>query len=318
MHRLTVRVWAAAASFVLAAAGSLVASVPARADVTCQAPAQPDPSGTTCTVYVGVSGGGSTPPGGTGGGSGDGSAPVCTYALTTIDCYDKQLGWWEPVTGCYLKLADPQPPVGDQAWDQHRPPDGAVYDGWCLTLAGGTAGGYKQQFWYPSITTPPSVDTLRAEALAKLHMVPPSFTLAPAKNGSGLVGMPVWLSIQVSQDSWGQPPLTATASVPGLSLTAIATGQSITWDMGDGHTVSCSNPGTPYEPSDGLRPSPTCPYTYTQPSGGQPNGAYTITATITWQVAWKASTGQTGVITPAPTTTATTTVKVGELQAVNQ
>ena len=105
--------------------------------------------------------------------------------------------------------------------------------------------------------------------------------------------------------------------MPGLSVTATATAESIAWDMGDGHTVTCKTPGTPYAASDGLAPSPDCGYTYTQPSGHMPGGTYTITATTTWKVTWTSSDGESGALPPLTTPPSTVAVKVGELQAVN-
>lgn len=35
--------------------------------------------------------------------------------------------------------------------------------------------------------------------------------------------------------------------------------------MGDGATVTCTAPGTPYTPNYGAQPSPDCGHTYTRP-----------------------------------------------------
>jgi len=126
----------------------------------------------------------------------------------------------------------------------------------------------------------------------------------------------VWLSIATTSNQYWGVQTTPPVSVPGLSVTATATTQSVTWDMGDGHSFSCPNPGRAYTPADGGNASPLCGYTYRQPSGAKPGGAYTVTATTTWQVSWKASTGQTGTL-PPQTKTSTATVKIGELQVVN-
>ena len=83
--------------------------------------------------------------------------------------------------------------------------------------------------------------------------------------------------------------------------------------MGDGHSVTCTRPGTPYHESLGNRRSPDCGHVYTQPSLTEPGGTYRVTATTTWQVVW-AGGGDSGVITL--TRSSTTTVEIRELQVL--
>jgi hypothetical protein len=165
----------------------------------------------------------------------------------------------------------------------------------------------------------PDPKALAQKAEADLVLRAPVITMAPMNGGSGLVGMPVWLSIATTNNQyWGQQT-TPPVSVPGLSVTATAKTLSVTWDMGDGHTVTCSNPGQAYVPSDGGNASPLCGYTYTQPSSGQPGSVYKVTATTTWQISWTSSTGQTGVLPPLTKMSAVPPpgIKIGELQVVN-
>ena len=78
----------------------------------------------------------------------------------------------------------------------------------------------------------------------------------------------------------------------GGSVTATATPVSVTWRPGDGSTVTCHGAGTPYTSADDpAAPSPDCGHTYTRSSAGQPGGAFTATATITWDVAWQGAGG---------------------------
>jgi hypothetical protein len=115
----------------------------------------------------------------------------------------------------------------------------------------------------------------------------------------------------VTPTTWG--PVTATASVPGLSVTATGRAQRIVWSMGDGSSVTCTGPGTSYTPSLGGRGSPTCGHVYQRSSAAQPQATYPITATTTWQVTWTGG-GQNGVLTVTRTSTAT--VSIGELQVL--
>ena len=78
--------------------------------------------------------------------------------------------------------------------------------------------------------------------------------------------------------------------------------------MGDGSTVTCTGPGTPYAASYGKQSSPTCGHTYTR------QGAYTVRATTYWVVTW-AGIGQTGTI--PLNFTDTTTITMGEAKVLS-
>lgn len=130
--------------------------------------------------------------------------------------------------------------------------------------------------------------------------------------GAQLVNLPSWLWL--SQAGWGVR--SATAAVPGVSVTVSATSVSVSWSMGDGGSVTCAGPGTPY--AAGVNPdasSPDCGYTYQQSSSAQPGQVFTVAATVRWTVAWSGA-GQGGTF-PDLTTTATARVPVAESQALN-
>ncbi|RQX02829.1 ATP/GTP-binding protein [Micromonospora arida] len=141
----------------------------------------------------------------------------------------------------------------------------------------------------------------------------PSIGIAPQIDGTGLVGLPIWLWNKVSPSTWG--PITRTAAVPGRSVTATATAQKIVWTMGDGSSVTCTTPGTPYQPSYGNKKSPDCGYSgYSQPSSTQAEGRYTVTATTSWLVTWSGGGGTTGSQTVDLSSTAT--IDIDELQVI--
>ncbi|MFB9320102.1 hypothetical protein [Cryptosporangium minutisporangium] len=126
-----------------------------------------------------------------------------------------------------------------------------------------------------------------------------------------LVGLPVWL--WVPQQWWAAR--SASASVPGLTVTATAVPDRIVWQTGDGNQVVCRGPGTPWRPGmDAAKPSPTCGHTYRSPSSAQPGGKFRVVATVVWRVTW-AGGGQSGT-EPALGTSTTTTLRVGESQAL--
>jgi len=187
---------------------------------------------------------------------------------------------------------------------------------------GGPTGPVERQCNNPAFCPPaegaaePEGETAQQVALrefAKLPIKGPQIGVAPDPNGSGLVGLPVWLWTEVTPQTWG--PFTASAAVPGLTVTATATATRITWNMGDGRQVVCDNPGTPYRASYGNSASPDCGYRYARSSRSQPGGKYTITGTTSWVVNW-AGGGQTGTIQQTRQTQIT--VRIDELQVVTQ
>jgi hypothetical protein len=160
---------------------------------------------------------------------------------------------------------------------------------------------------------PANPTALAQQALSTLPLPAPAIEMAPPADQDQLVNVSTWLWIDPS--AWRS--LSATAAAGPVSATATATPAEVVWQMGDGHTVTCLGPGTPYDPSE---PNATtnCQYTWTQSSAGQPGGTYQVTATVYWQATWAASGapggGSLGLV-PGPT--AQVAVRVAESQAVN-
>jgi hypothetical protein len=87
--------------------------------------------------------------------------------------------------------------------------------------------------------------------------------------------------------------------------------------MGDGQTVTCRGPGTPYTASDDpASASPTCGYTYPVSSAGRPDGTFPVSVTITWDITWTGTGGAGGELPPL-FTTAAVAMRVAESQTVN-
>ena len=133
----------------------------------------------------------------------------------------------------------------------------------------------------------------------------------------GAVGLPVWMWVNdPTPSTWG--PWTKTDTFGGVTVTATARATGVTWDMGDGNTVSCPGLGTEFvsgvSDANGAAISPDCGYRYEQMSPDQGRAPYTITARTQWVFEWEAE-GQTG--TDTTETTSTTTALIGELQSVN-
>jgi len=150
-----------------------------------------------------------------------------------------------------------------------------------------------------------------AIAVARLQLptIAPGIGPAPDVNPwkMAAVGYPLWL--------WADGPTHVgpiSDSVAGLSVSLDAEVSSLTFRMGDGHTVTCAGSGRPW--TTAVQPgtkSPSCGYSFARPS--LPSDAYTVAAIAHWAVTWT-SNGQSGVINvPAVDTTE---LPVGELQVL--
>jgi hypothetical protein len=146
-------------------------------------------------------------------------------------------------------------------------------------------------------------------ALEQLPLREPAIGVSPPD--AQIVGLRSWLWVDTA---WS--PSAASASVTGVTSTVTATPLQVTWQTGDGATVTCHGPGVAYDPT---RPpdaqASDCTHTYVSPSIGEPGGTYTLTATVTYTVAWTASNGGGGELGTV-TRTSQTRVRVVEVQAV--
>jgi hypothetical protein len=150
-----------------------------------------------------------------------------------------------------------------------------------------------------------------AIAVARLQLptIAPGIGPSPDLNqwNMAAVGYPLWL--------WADGPTHVgpiSDSVAGLSVSLDAEVSSLTFRMGDGHTVTC--PGTGHPWTTAVEPgtkSPDCGYSYANPS--LPDHAYTVAAIANWAVTWT-SNGQSGVINVPVANT--TQLPVGELQVL--
>jgi hypothetical protein len=138
--------------------------------------------------------------------------------------------------------------------------------------------------WIPDGEQAPAQPAIDPEVLARravdsMRLDGPDVT-SPRQGGRYTVGVPMWLWVNQSENTYG--PATATASADDVTVTATAQVTSIRWTMGDGTTVTCAGPGTPYRGSQGMADSPDCGHRYTRTSSGQPGERFPLTATSTW------------------------------------
>jgi hypothetical protein len=178
---------------------------------------------------------------------------------------------------------------------------------------GVTDGLYRPPVWIPDGQQPgPALLPSPAEVAQMAHkqLRLPAPTISANPTGDQLVNLPTWMWL-----SSGWRPVSATASVPGVSVTATATPTSVIWAMGDGTTVTCNGAGTPYSAADPEAPSPDCGHVYRRSSASQSGQAFPVTATVYWIVSWSGA-GQGGTF-PDMTTAGSASFRVAESQALN-
>jgi hypothetical protein len=272
----------------VAAALLLGGAVAARADfgdpVNCVA----EPTNPACVILIGT-------PGGSGGGSSSGTSGCRNYRGEVIPCNIPGKGWYGG-DGCWYKRAEGIDLGAAEALGGKVTPPEYWYVGAC--------GDPITNFWpafvrFRVFGADPGVELLAQEAIRHLNLPPPRIRLNPPPPAPQVVFVPTWLWI----DSSVWVPRSATASLAGLSVTAVGTPTKVTWSTGDGGTTTTCGKGTAWKAgTDPKAASPDCGHVYSDPSRAASGGKYTVTATITWQVTWSGG-GASGT-EPALTSTA--------------
>lgn len=298
MRRVVIRL----ACFVVAVGGLVAAGhSTAYADTICQ---QTNPATGQCLIWVEVPGSPSGP--GTGGSNGPtdtGSGSPCWWDGTDqgithpppgpVAC-TSDAGSWSNNYHCYLSAVDPQPPAGDPSWQGHDPGDGAVYT--CFQPQTALLIMIWAQNPPPNPAAGPTPREVAELAIKQMdiHAIDIGITPEPGEDSIGIVGMPTWLWA-ANPDDHTVGPMTASASSGGITVTATARLLNVSWDMGDGNTLTCNGAGEPYKASYGKAKSPDCGYVYQKSSSNEQDGKYTVTATSDWVVTWQGA-AQTGII----------------------
>jgi hypothetical protein len=231
----------------------------------------------------------------------------CTYQGVEYPCYVPGLGYWVGER-CYQIRADPQPDLPMPAGGDPR---GAWYVKSCTIFETPTQGmGSIAYIWI--VGAGPTPEEAARQVLVTIALHGSTMGIVPDANGSGLVGLAVWMWTEVRDDTWG--PFTVSRSVAGIGVTITARATQIVYDMGNGDHVTCTSPGTKYTPAYDRQSSPDCGYKYRLP------GHYTVSAITTWHVEWTAG-GQNGVIITergglGTATEAAVNIQINQLQIV--
>jgi hypothetical protein len=207
------------------------------------------------------------------------------------------------------------------------PPGGPGPGDWYLVQCPGTqADEDGHPVWIPTGPSAPPVvagpgispRALALQAASSITLPSPSIEVNPA--AFSVVNLPTWLAIDPVV--WHE--FQATASVGRVSATASATPETVTWSMGDGAVVDCAGPGSQYNLD--LAPdqqSTSCAYTYARSSFGEPStdgnpndGAFDVTASVTWNVRWTATGAPGGGTLPSLHTESTVAVRVEQVESI--
>ena len=127
----------------------------------------------------------------------------------------------------------------------------------------------------------PQHAALMAVAELRLPAVAPGIGPDPSINRwkMAAVGYPLWL--------WADGPThvgPVSQSVANLHVSLDARLTSVTYEMGDGHHVTCNGPGKKWTRSVEAGQASSCGYRYARPS--LPKGSYTVRAVSHWSITW--------------------------------
>ncbi len=140
-------------------------------------------------------------------------------------------------------------------------------------------GNYVQTITVsPSRPRPrPTQSSVVSSAMGALNPPSPTIHTSPSYRSGLLVQTPTWLWLPPSY--WRT--YSTTIMVWGYVVTIFATPTTVRWTMGNGDSITCIGPGTPWIPgfADALS---TCRYTYRHSSDGATGDRYKITATVTF------------------------------------
>ncbi|MBC9728826.1 hypothetical protein H8R17_29745 [Streptomyces sp. TRM68367] len=184
----------------------------------------------------------------------------------------------------------------------------------------------EMPFWVDEGDAPPAniPQAINPEMLAQLAYAEirvPSTKVELAPQNATKVNLPTWAWLNTAQFK----PVSVTASVPLLGLSATTTAEPVSLKIAPGTDDAVTYPasgeceirdgqiGEPYAKGKADE-TPPCGVKYLRSSG---DGSFKLQATITWKINWTSTTGQGGDL-PNGTFGADQDVVVQEIQAVNR
>ena len=151
-----------------------------------------------------------------------------------------------------------------------------------------------EYIWLEALT-PISVSESARQELIRIAPSPIA-GFSPDATLRQLVGLATFVWI----DEVTLAPITAEASIPGLTATATATPARLVLDPGDGTgPLECELDITPY--TEGADPESSCTHTFQCVSSRSPTGTWDFTVSLEWDVTWVNTLGDAGVADPLRT-----------------
>lgn len=214
---------------------------------------------------------------------------------------------WQTLSPENVRAADS---MAENGWG---PPRGAEPGAWyrriCYNPDGTSTGTIH---W---VTDPVDPVALAQQAADRVPIPAPGVGVNPSPSEGAVVGVETWLWVDPA--AW--QPVTAQAAAGSVVVTATASPRRVVWDMGNGDSVMCEGPGTPYDPDRPSEQQATdCSYTYQRSSAQEPSGTFRVTATVVWEVSWSVSGAPGGGSLGTTPRTETVELPVKEIQAVNR
>ncbi|AYL39638.1 hypothetical protein CNQ36_22800 [Streptomyces fungicidicus] len=184
----------------------------------------------------------------------------------------------------------------------------------------------EDYFWVDTGDAPPAdienaitPEILAGLAYAEIRVPGTEVTLAPTETTK--VNLPTWAWLDGAEFK----PVSVTASVPDIAISATATAEPVSLEIKPGTPDAQTYPasgvcgidgrriGEPYQKGDADR-TPPCGVKYLRSSG---DGAFPLQATVTWKIHWTGTGGAEGNL-PDGEFGATQDVVVQEIQAINR
>lgn len=217
----------------------------------------------------------------------DSGPRICRFGAREIPC-TSYAGTWDGT--CYAMAADPQPAREEPIWEGRS--DGVIIACTpfpCLVTTGSFIPDCptRTDYWSPAapVVVVDEADIAR-RALAQLDLDPITLGMAPKPNLADpnvLIGAPAYFWAEGGPPAIG--PLSTTVTEQGITITLNATMDTVTYDTGDGATLTCTRDQVATAPTNmTLQGTPDCGHRW------ESSGTYTLTATSNWTITWQGPT----------------------------
>jgi hypothetical protein len=220
----------------------------------------------------------------------------CVFEGQAVPCRTAD-GFFDAASGCYLTPTDD--PVSLVKPASSYPPGTKFYRCWViLGVVEGRPDGIER---FEPVARPPgqpqAIDPrVAAQIVVKtMTFAAPHLGLSPyvqSATQEGVVNVPIWMWV-TDPGMTTTGPQTKRAVAGGVAIEATGTVDHIEWSMGDGTTITCKGPGTPFTRAmaegkalNEVPASPTCGHKYRKTSTCAKSGSYQVTATTYWNIHW--------------------------------